>query len=152
MQLTTPPPEKLSDLIDIAIADAHRLDHAAYTPAWSTWHEPRPVDGKCAVCLAGAVIAGTLGCPAGTAIRMSELSSITDERWRRALLALDSAREGHWAQALSTLRKTTVDYSVRIDLHRIPPPDKFMFNGWDHFDSHLTSLATRAKQLRKLGL
>ena len=83
---------------------------------------------------------------------MSELTSITDERWRRALLVLDSAREGHWAQAHSTLRKSAVDYSVRIDLHRIPPPDKFMFNGWEYFDSHLTSLATRATQLRKLGL
>ena len=95
MNLTTPPPAKLSDLLELAIADARRLDHALYTPMWMTWHRPRPLDGKCMVCIAGAVIAGTLGCPAGTSIDIAtsdstdpQSTTITDERWRRALNTL----------------------------------------------------------------
>ena len=32
MDLTTPPPEKLSDLIDLEIADAGKLDQKRYAP------------------------------------------------------------------------------------------------------------------------
>ena len=62
MNLTTPPPAKLSDLIELAIADTRKLDRHDYTPTWMTWHRPNPADDKCMICLAGAVIAGTLGC------------------------------------------------------------------------------------------
>lgn len=32
LKLTTPPPEKLSDLIELAIADGRKLDRYDYTP------------------------------------------------------------------------------------------------------------------------
>jgi len=35
MNLTTPPPGKLSELIDLAIADARRIDRGDYLPLTS---------------------------------------------------------------------------------------------------------------------
>ena len=66
LNLTIQPPDKLSDLIELAISDACKLDHNAYMPNFNTWHLPGPNKEKCMVCLAGAVIAGTLGCSTET--------------------------------------------------------------------------------------
>ena len=159
MNLTTPPPEKLSALLDLAIADARGLDRARYTPVWMTWHRPRPLDGKCMVCLAGAVIAGTLGCAAGTTIDIAtsesadpQSTTITDERWRRALWALDSAREGHWRDAFRALHGTHPDGELYDALEALPDPADPEFSDWDKLDTHLASLAAGANKLRQLGL
>ena len=53
------PPKKLSDLIGLAVADARTLDRETYIPECWSWHTPVR-NNKCRVCLAGAVIAGTL--------------------------------------------------------------------------------------------
>ena len=72
---TPKPPTKLSDLIDLAIRDGRGLDPNVYAPDASRWHEPSPDSGQCYVCLAGAVIAGTLGAnPAEEVGRTSFLS------------------------------------------------------------------------------
>ena len=39
MNYTTRPPEKLSDLITLAITDARRLDRDVYVPCASAWHK-----------------------------------------------------------------------------------------------------------------
>ncbi len=159
MNLTTPPPAKLSDLLELAIADARRLDHALYTPMWMTWHRPRPLDGKCMVCIAGAVIAGTLGCPAGTSIDIAtsdstdpQSTTITDERWRRALWALDFAREGHWLDAFQALHGTCPDRLLHERLEALPVPAEVEFHDWNQLATHLVSLASCANELRELGL
>ena len=159
MNLTPPPPAKLSDLIELAIADARRLDRTRYTPMWLTWHRPSPRDGKCMVCLAGAVVAGTLGCPTEASVEIAthddkapESTTITDERWRRALWALDSAREGDWLAAFRALHAAYPESELYDALEAIPAPVHTEFNDWDKLDAHLGSLAVRAKQLRELGL
>ena len=159
MNLTTPPPAKLSELIELAIADARRLDHARYTPVWMTWHRPRPFDGKCMVCLAGAVIAGTLGCSTETSIDIAtsdsadpESTTITDERWRRALWALDSSREGHWLAAFRALHSSYPEGKLYDAVNALPAPANTEFNDWKKLDAHLASLAAIATQLRDLGL
>ena len=159
MNLTTPPPAKLSDLLNLAITDARKLDHARYTPMWMTWHRPRPLDGKCMVCLAGAVIAGTLGCSTGTSIDIAtsdsadpESTTITDERWRRALWALDSAREGDWLDAFRALHGSHPDGELYDALEALPAPADTEFNDWNRLDAHLASLAARATELRDLDL
>ena len=159
MNLTTPPPAKLSDLIDLAIADARKLDHGRYTPVWMTWHRPRPLDGKCMVCLAGAVIAGTLGCATGTSIDIAtsesadpQSTTITDEPWRRALWALDSAREGDWLDAFRALHGTYPDGELYNAVEAVPTPADTEFHDWDQLDAHLVSLAECASELRKLDL
>jgi hypothetical protein len=165
MKLTTPPPAKLSDLLELAIRDARRLDHALYKPMWMTWHQPQPPnsDGrtrKCMVCLAGAVIAGTLACSPQAIIDISthenaepESTTITDKAWRRALWAIDSAREGDWFEAILALRgEYPKGDRVHHALMALPPPDNTEFNNWKKLGAHLDSLGERAQELRELGL
>ena len=165
MNLSTPPPEKLSDLIDLAIADARRLDQSRYAPTWHKWHQPDPGDGKCMVCLAGTVIAGTLGCTRDThiVITTSDMTKpgstvIADKQWRNALWALDSAREGDWNSACRALLACRVLHGIHADdtlaeaLDELPPPQRSEFESWKELAIHLDSLAGRANDLRKLGL
>ncbi|MDE2905463.1 MAG: hypothetical protein OXQ28_05195 [Acidobacteriota bacterium] len=159
LNLATPPPDKLSDLIELAIADARKLDRYDYAPTWMTWHRRNPADGKCMVCLAGAVIAGTLGCARETIIDIAAEDSadprsttITDEPWRRALRALDSAREGHWNEAFENLRGSYPADELRNALDALPRPRHREFNAWNQFDAHLASLADCASKLREIGL
>ena len=159
INLTTPPPDELSDLIDLAIADARKLDRGDYTPTWMTWHRRNPANGRCMTCLAGAVIAGTLGCASETIIDIAAEDSadprsttITDEPWRKALRALDSAREGHWNEAFKNLRGSYPADDLRDALDALLRPSCRAFNGWKHFDTHLASLAERANRLRELSL
>lgn len=54
-------PDKPSELIRLAVADLERAEASPdYIIDMGCWHEPIP-NGLCAVCFAGAVIAGTLG-------------------------------------------------------------------------------------------
>ncbi len=159
MDLTTPPPGKLSNLIELAITDARKLDRARYTPMWMTWHRPRRTDGKCMVCLAGGVIAGTLGCPTDATIDIAtgdsadpESETISDAAWSRALWALDSARDGDWTAAFRALHRRLPNNEMYDTLKAIPIPACSEFNTWNTLDAHLDSMADRAKQLRKLGL
>ncbi len=158
MNLTPPPPGKLSDLIELAIADARKLDRTRYTPMWMTWHRPR-TDGKCMVCLAGSIVAGTLGCPTDVTIEIAtsesadpESETISDEAWRRALWALDSARDGDWTAAFRALHRAYPDNEVYDALRAVPVPAHTEFNDWNTLGEHLESLASRARQLRELGL
>ena len=111
------------------------------------------------VCLAGAVIAGTLGCAHETHIDiatsdMAEPDStiITNEQWRNALWALDSAREGNWTDAYRALHNVRPDDDLDDALEKLPPPERVEFESWNELTVHLDSLASRADDLRKLGL
>lgn len=159
MNLTTPPPPNLSDLLDLAIGDARNLDRARYKPIWMTWHRPSPLDGKCMVCLAGAVIAGTLGCSTRTSIDIAtsesadaQSTTITDKRWRRALWALDSAREGHWLEAFKALHGAYPNDELYEAVEAVPTPANTEFHDWSQLDTHLDSLAACASRLRELNL
>ena len=158
MNMKTPPPGKLSELIELAIADARRIDRRDYTPAAHAWHDPVPGD-PCEICLAGAVIAATLGCPKDTQIEISCVASeapgtatVTDTAWQKALWALNDARGGNWPAALRSLGQTPLDEADRKKINRIPGPVRANFRNWTQFDAHLDSLADCAKQLREIGL
>lgn len=147
-----PVPRKLSRLIELAIADARKLDRGRYRPWWTRWHEPAAF-GECTICLAGAIIAGTLRCPIAKSIDMNEQTAFADERWRRALVALENVRTGQWVLALRILKNVShLDGPPRIELRRIPAPGAAKFDDWESFDRHLASLADRARQLRAIGL
>ncbi len=159
MNFTTPPPERLSDLIDLAIADARKLDRDRYTPTAITWHRPDPLENKCMVCLAGSVIAGTLGCEIEASIEIvtsdndePQSTTITDKRWRHALWALDTARGGDWLDAFKALHGAHPEGKIYEALEAIPAPLEPEFDDWSKLDTHLGSLAYRANRLRKLGL
>ena len=158
---TPPPPERLSGLIDLAVADARRLDRTTYTPNASVWHEPAD-DGCCMICLAGSVIAGTLKCPRDKKVEVGgevntdpDRMTINDRKWQLALWALDDARQGCWYDAREALcapdAPAPTDDILR-GLDRVPAPEHTEFQSWEEFDAHLESLATCANELRKLGL
>lgn len=55
-------PDKLYKLIELAYTDALKaLANPTYVLNMNVWHETKEGSGTCQVCLAGAVIAGTLG-------------------------------------------------------------------------------------------
>ena len=158
MNLTTPPPDKLSDLLELAIADARKLDRTRYRPLWMFWHEAQPASGKCMICLAGAVIAGTLGCAPETTVDIGieededECMTITHKKWRQALCALDYAREGSWFEALRALNGSHPDKKGCNTIPRLATPTETGFNSWKKLDAHLESLTRSAKELREAGL
>ena len=153
------PPEKLSDLIDLAVGDARNLDPETYMPNCWAWHEPQPALGRrCLICVAGAVIAGTLGIDRGTEVVLGksetgkvDCDEIADDAWRRALMALEHAREGKWKDAIET-RGQQADTEQTDEMNAIPPPTSKQFNDWKSFDAHIGSLADRAARLRGIGL
>ena len=159
MNLNTPPPNKLSDLIDLAIADARKLDRNRYIPMWSTWHAPGDGADQCMICLAGSVIAGRLGCPMDASVEvttsdMAEPKSTTIESrdWRQALWALDCVREGDWFEAFHELHGRFPETELYETLEAMPEPLYTEFESWERLDTHLGSLAERANELREIGL
>ena len=156
---TTPPPGKLSDLIDLAVTDARRLDRTTYTPNSSVWHEPAD-DGCCMICLAGSVIAETLKCPRDKKVEIGgkenadpvPVARINDRKWQLALWALDDARQGCWDDACEVLDAPMPPDDILHRLDGVPAPKHTGFQSWEEFDAHLESLATCANELRRLGL
>ena len=91
------PPRLLSDIISLGLSDMEALDPEVYELNDDEWHFPDK-DGKCHVCLAGAVIARTIGIPPSVFASPSDLPP-----WETALIALNFARRGHYVRAYLTL-------------------------------------------------
>lgn len=91
-------PDKPSDLIELALSDLEKVEkNPRYEINMSTWHTPDR--GKCSVCLAGAVIAGTLE----QSIRYDLSPQSFDENTRRKLVALDHFRLGYIGDGLQEM-------------------------------------------------
>lgn len=84
-------PDKLSDLIDVALEDLTAVEQqpGQYVVRMGVWHVPT-IDEGCAVCLAGAVMAMRLDTPRGRAYRPSMFPNDTYHK----LVALDDVRVG----------------------------------------------------------
>ena len=153
MNYTTRPPETLSGLIRLAVGDARRLDHDLYTPLYSKWHAPEEARGQqvCCVCLAGAVIAGTLGAPGHRDVLLLVENGITDTEWSDALIALNYARMGKWKLARIQLPGWPTP-KQEAAMAKVAPPAHPGFSNWEEFESHLKSLEQQAEQLQAAGL
>ena len=94
-------PEKLSGLISLAVKDCHRAQKSKrYKLDMKSLHVPnRPEEGKCSVCMAGAVLAFTLKVPSDREIHCWD--DIPDGS--RKFRAIDFAREGSLMMALDEL-------------------------------------------------
>ena len=94
-------PSKPSALIALALRDLDRvLQNPEYEVNWGRWHAPSVGDNlTCHVCLAGAVIAGTLG----TDKELVRDPEYFDPDTRKKLLALDDFRTGDIENALTYL-------------------------------------------------
>lgn len=153
----TSPPEKLSDLIDLAIEDARSLNRTVYQPNYTVWHMAEPE--YCNVCLAGAMLAGTLGEPSD----MTTAPEHYSDDWNNALVALDSVRNGLYFEALIDLGVEDDGYAdaaqvpndvedARLAFNSaLPQPVEEDFHSWEQFDQHLASLEAVADALRQRG-
>lgn len=115
-------PDTLSELTRIALRDLEAAEaNPRYRVGMSMWHTPLTETGgmatgpekphHCRVCLAGAVMAGTLNAPFGEFIGPTDL--VPDERGK--LYALDSVRCGFLAEALSEFYWTDSGTDPELD-------------------------------------
>ena len=136
-------PKKLSDLIRLAIADGRKLYQGRaeeYYPDASIFHNSpyshdEPERDACHICLAGGVMAGTLG----SDITEMLMPINFDPPWTQALRALDSVRGGFYRTALLEFYGgTTEDYQEYRRCRACPVMPRF--EGWDEFLDHLDGL------------
>ena len=132
-------PEKLSDLIRLAIADGRKLYQeraGEYLPDAYMFHEfgyDSQQDKKvCHVCLAGAVMAGTLHADTRDSLKPIDF----DTPWTKALHALDWVRQGLYDSALINLYGPG-EYQFAVTQSA---PVQYRFQGWDEFLDHLDNL------------
>jgi hypothetical protein len=91
-------PEKLSDLIDLALDDLEKVERdPRYVLKMTVWHSSLDYDmeSRCAVCLAGSVIAKTLEVPPNKSVLPIDF----DEHTKVRLEALDNLRCGYLREA-----------------------------------------------------
>jgi hypothetical protein len=105
--MTTTLPTVPSQLIRLALADLRKVEEdPKYTVNMGSWHEGDPYhDAICPVCLAGAVMAKTIGVSRDEDVTPSDLMRFgrISKADRDALVALDFFRTGNVAQGLEEL-------------------------------------------------
>ena len=150
-------PSKMSDLLELAISDARKLDRERYEPYWAHWHEPKGPTGKtCMVCLAGAVIAGTLGANHSIGLDIEDFNDETANQ----LDFLDDMRSGMFRRAiekhigLEIDLRNQEDYYVGIlkKLDEEYDDSAGDFTDWESFDVHLENMETIVEVLREHDL
>mgnify|MGYP003704073883 FL=1 len=85
-----PLPDKMSDLLELAIKDAQSLDPNVYILHMDMWHHPDLDTNTCYVCLAGAVMAKELGDKPSQSIIPSDHTTVVTEK----LTAINKLRVG----------------------------------------------------------
>jgi len=132
-----PLPDKTSELLTLALDDLEEvLKLPGYTPHHFIWHRLTN-DGRCQVCLAGAVMAGTLEAERHVAHLPSDFSESINEK----LLLLDALRNGHFGpyedEELGRLWETEV-----CGFHVFDSPETALgfINGMRKIAEHLESL------------
>lgn len=92
-------PTKLSDLLELAVTDARKCEAEPerFVLDMDDWMRPRR--DRCAVCMAGAVMAQSLGFDASSKERIDP-AKINNDSLKNAMWAIDSMREGaYWDAA-----------------------------------------------------
>ena len=145
---------KLSDLIDTVVADAKLVDRGIYIPDSRHYYFHNQVTGKCYICDAGLILAGTLD------LRDENALAITDgyssrNNIGRAVEALDYARMGELHNAIALILKDDPERRKKVPwakVNIIPMPVNISYKTWEEMDMHIKSMATIADRLRSLGV
>ncbi len=140
-------PDRLSDLIELAVANARRLDRNIYFPESSNWQDYRATEDVCEVCFAGAVMAGTLEHPCYQDAGPSTFTIYN----RIRLYALDETRRGNWRRALMACGQghdLGIQMAKRLDALF---DNTRMFRGWEEFDQFLDKMEQVVPILREYG-
>ena len=112
-------PDKPSALIRVGLADLKAIGETpGYQIDFMTWHNPAQEGDTCLVCLAGAVMARSLGAERGTTTGPGDFEDT--ERTHQKLLALESFRYGEAATGMA---------------HALGYGDR----DWEEFDRHVTA-------------
>ena len=96
-------PEKMSDVLELALHDIERVETSPqYEIDMTNWHIYDRITGVCSVCMAGAVMAQTLGVPFNetTSLTMVEVSD--DDKTK--LCILDDVRSSHFIPLLDFIK------------------------------------------------
>lgn len=116
--MNSPLPDKLSDLILVALDDLEKVENdPRYDINMGWWHRPGVYNQKCLVCLAGSVMAKSLG----TSPERTRYPNDFDDKTEAKLDALNWARVGDVDYALhhldvpqssyTSFNRSVVDYS-----------------------------------------
>ena len=107
-------PDKLSDLLELALNDLEKTEKDSNYEIWmGGWHIPSYDRVKCNVCLAGAVMAQTLEYP---------LSYNATDVYDPKFLALNQVRQGYVTMALWNLGHIDVEsWNVHIIRYSVNP-------------------------------
>ena len=151
----------LSDLLQVAIDDYKKLDRDDYVPDSFVYHGKildlhssfsKDDVGKCHVCFAGAVIAGTIGEGLDTFICPVNYDTDTHSR----LLALDLARAGQFHEAWMHINRVS-ECPGYVDDLLSKVSDKYdsrwsMFEGWEDGDKFVEEMDKVVDELKSVGL
>lgn len=111
-------PDKPSDLIELALRDLNAVAaNPEYAVDMKEWHKLSPRDNICHVCLAGAVMARTLGFQRERIASWDGLNSTTGKKLR----ALDFFRSGMIRSGLKRMGITADIPSVDIPEYELDP-------------------------------
>jgi hypothetical protein len=130
-------PDKLSELIRVALADLRKVEaDPRYIVNMANWHVAR--EGRCEVCLAGAVMAGTLGVDPQ---RTASPFEFCDDELENKLDALDWVRMGNVGNANWAVTEQAVDPEF-IPNENVPA----YHDGPEAFHAALSDLANRLEE------
>jgi len=150
-------PTKPSVLLRLAISDMERLDRDKYVPSGDHWHVPMYSEFEdafgntrfgmaCAICLAGAVMAGTLEVDIN---KHFEVSNWKESNNVDQLNALNYLRMGLIADALQILGFDSHD---KYDLPEDIKIEHYEFSNWDDADKFLGEMDHLAGMLEREGI
>ena len=140
-----PLPDTLHGLIKSAIDDARGLNRRKYKPRCDEWHCPDS-DGRCEVCLAGSILAGTLQCSPKKNYAPWEFP----DKLQHNLEALEAVRSGSWLEAYRLVHQRRPSIEIEARLCSLPAPSWAAFDDWRTFNRHLKSLESILPKLRSI--
>ena len=143
---------KLHDLVETMLADYSKLDRRVYYPHYMSYHSPK-FDGKCDICDAGALLAGTMGLDpdqhSGAVLRTFDFTNPVVI----AVLALDFLRIGSFVGAYRRLyHNASMSSELKEKLRQIPTPVFQSYSLWIEYDKHMESMKIVHQHLKEIGV
>lgn len=137
----------MSELLEVAIADARSLDARLYAPNYVVLHEAH-AHTQCQVCLAGSLVAGTLSATPDQTFSPSDFPDDTANH----LESLNEMRRGQWVFAYHRFYDRWPHSRIEDRLRKLPKPSNPDFDDWPAFHCHLDSLESSLPELRSIEL
>lgn len=137
----------LGELLEDAINDACSLDPELYSLSMTDWHCKYPSQATCSVCMAGAVIARSLGADRELDLSPAEYPREISDK----LLAINALRKGYTHQASCYIGKAehrTLDFNHPIRPFEIPCAIFQSYPWHNNWAAH----RAYAAELKRLGL